>query len=127
MLHLDMRRLKNMNVLFFGLTLVLSLVSFSGAAHNTPNKSVTTALVVEDYQPETRFSIQFQKAKKILSFSFDIYCKFSFSNYKYTQNLNAQTLYKYYTNSAFFIRLEKLHTESYTPNNNKIVYNNFIV
>ncbi|MCD2260153.1 hypothetical protein [Psychroserpens luteolus] len=119
--------MKNINVLFFGLTLVLSLVTFSSVAHNTPNESVRTALIVEDYQPETRFSIQFQKAKKILSFSFDIYYKFSFSNYKYTQNLNVQTLYKCYTNNAFFIRLEKLHTESYTPNNNKIVYNNFIV
>lgn len=122
-----MKSLKNINILVYGLTLVLSLVSFSSGINQTHPKTFQTELVENDVVPNARFSIQFHKVNKAMCIAFIHYIKFSFSTFKNDQNLKNNTLFKSYSNKSFCIETELHQTKRHTFLNTKILYEDVIV
>ena len=120
-----MKSLKNISILIYGLTLVLSLVSFSSGINQTHPKTFQTELVENHVVPNTRFSIQFQKINKAIAFA--DYKKFTFFTFKNNQDLKNNTLFKSYSNKTLCIETELLQTKLYTFLNTKILYEDAIV
>ena len=122
-----MKSLKNINILVYGLTLVLSLVSFSSGINQTHPKTFQTELVENDVVPNTRFSIQFHKVNKAMCIAFIHHIKFSFFTFKTNQDLKNDTLFKSYSNKTFCIKTELLQAKLYTFLNTRILYEDSIV
>ncbi|MEH6537639.1 MAG: hypothetical protein V7719_14665 [Psychroserpens sp.] len=123
---MSIRPLKNINILFYGLTLILSLVSFSVLTNPTPNEAVKTVLLVDEYHPETRFSIRFLKVENIVFVAFSNYFNHSFLTFKNIQDLKDNTSFEFYSNKTICIETKKLQTKLYTSFNTKILYEDFI-
>ncbi|WP_299124088.1 hypothetical protein [uncultured Winogradskyella sp.] len=121
-----MKLSKNINILFFGLTLVLSLVSFSGVTNNSPSEALKSALVISDKDEDTSFCFQFQDVDKIAFVSFFKYATYSFKTLKSTQDLHQKNSYSTYTAKNLWLRAKQLHTKFYPFTTHQTTYNNIV-
>nr|WP_321236067.1 hypothetical protein [uncultured Psychroserpens sp.] len=122
-----MKSLKKINILFFGLTLVFSLVSFSGISNAALPDAIKTELVVNDVTPDTRFSIQFNKADNSVFISIFSYFETSFDTFKIDQDLKANIAFKTYTNKTRSVIKEQFQIKLYALFNHKTIYEDSIV
>jgi len=119
--------MKNIKVFFYGLTLLLSLVSFSAITQNSTGTSISTVLVINELQPNTKFSIDYRKVKTIAFLVYSHFNNYAFQTFKNTQNLHQELLFKSYSNKTLCIKIELQKTKLYTSLNTKILYEDFIV
>jgi len=121
-----MRFLKNINFLFLGLTLVFSLVSFSGVANKQPTAITKTTFVVSNHCEDTSFYFQFKSDNKEGFFNYLTPLSFSFSEFQNTYNLKESTTFKTYSNKILWFKAEKLQTQLYPLVIRKTLYNDNI-
>ena len=118
-----MKFTKKSKTLFFGLTLVLSLVSFSGFPNYATKADVSTTLVITGYDDDANFHLQFQKTYKIVVASLLWDFDFSFIKFQNYYNLKETIAFKTNkSNSLSFIR-EQLRAKLYTIFTHKTLYN----
>jgi len=109
-----MKLTKKNNILLVGLSLILSLVSFTSVASVSPNKIIKTALIISDYSKNKRFSIQYHNVNKI---DFDGFIKFSvytFTKFQNNYDLKANTAFKIYAKKHLGLK-QNNHRLSTTP------------
>ncbi len=121
-----MKHSKNVNILFFGLTLVFSLISFSGVINHLPIEATKTTLVVYDYSEDTRFSIQYNNVNKENLVSFSKYSNYYLISFQNHYDLKEITAFKTYSNKTLWLRAEQLHTKLYSFFTHKTRYNNIV-
>ena len=122
-----MKRYKNLSTLIYGLLLLLSLVSFSGVANQSPSETFKTVLVVDSFEQNRSRSFLF---KDFSSKTFSSPLKYSISSFKTfveNYNLNEITSFKRYNNHTYWIRIKQLHTIFYPHSIHKTLYQNHIV
>ena len=118
-----MKLVKNKNILLIGLSLILSLVSFTGVANDLPKEAIKTALVVSNYNANARFSIPYQKAIKKTSDIYIKYSKYSFAKFQKNYNLRVITAFNNYTYRTLGHKTEQLFTKLYTSSIHQTLYN----
>ena len=117
-----MKLTKNSNLLFVALTLVLSLVSFTGASNHTPKESVKTALIVSDYRVNAWTFISYQKALKHHFDALTRYTASSFEQFQKTYNLKDSSAFKTYTNETLGLSTEQQQIK-FALSTHQILYN----
>ena len=121
-----MKPVRHANLLFVGLALILSLVSFSSGANQWQKEAVKTVLVIDAHQPELRLAIQFQKAKKTVLIAFINYFQHSFYILKYSEEVKNSTAFTFYSKHIIFFKDLKLQGKGFLIFNNKTPYQDFI-
>ncbi len=109
-----MKLTKNSNILLLGLSLILSIVSFTGVVSHLPTEATKSGLIVSDYSEDTRFSIKYQNANKDAFVSFLEFSNHSFIKFKNVYDLKEIIAFKTYTNNTLSLREEQLQTKLYS-------------
>lgn len=121
-----MRLKKSSNILLLGLSLILSLVSFTGVTNNLPSEAIKTALVVSDYSDNKRFSISYQNAIKNNLSAFSKYSTQTFTEFQKDYNLKEITTFKAYTLKTLWLRAEQLHAKCFIISAHLTLYNDIV-
>ena len=121
-----MKFLKNINFLFLGLTLVFSLVSFSGIANNQPSAIIKIAMVATDSNEDTRFSLHFFNVYRDSNDGLSKYSDYSFTRFQNNYDIKEFTAIKSYSNNTLWLRAQKLHMVLYSFNAHKTHYNDIV-
>ncbi|MFP4845393.1 hypothetical protein [Winogradskyella sp. PE311] len=121
-----MKLTKNSNVLLIGLSLILSLVAFTGVANQTPNEAIKTALVVGNHSNNISFSINYNKANKLTVVSSAKYTDYVFIEFQKNYSITAISAFKSYIYKTLGLRTSQLHTKGFTFSTHQIVYNDLV-
>ena len=121
-----MKLSKHSNIIFVGLALILSLVSFSGVVNHLPSEVVKTALLVGDYNDNTRFAISYQNVIKDHTVSFTIFTAFTFAEFQNNYSLKALSAFKSYTYQTLGLSAAQLHTQHYALSTHQTLYNTIV-
>ena len=116
-----MKHLEKIKVIFFGLSLLLSLVSFSNGSNQHQPTVIKTELVVKEKIPNSRFTIKFHSIGNVDLESF-IPSGFSFFTFIKYHNNTVFTAILSYKNENRSSTTEQLQTELYRSLNQKILY-----
>ena len=111
-----MKITKNTNILFFGLTLLLSLVSFSDFSNLWPVETTKTTLVIKDTTQDLSRSILFNAINKGAVAFDNRFSKHSFTRLLTIQNLHDLSYFKTRNIHSSFMQHENKQT---TPIKNK--------
>lgn len=121
-----MKLTKNSNILLIGLSLILSLVSFTGVADHVTREAIKTSIVIGDNSKDTRFSIQYQNVNKGSFISFSKFSSYSFIEFLNNYGLKEITAFKSYTHYIFRVRAEQLLAKLYIYSTNQTLYNDIV-
>ncbi|EDP71978.1 hypothetical protein FBALC1_12792 [Flavobacteriales bacterium ALC-1] len=121
-----MKLIKKGNILLLGLSLILSLVSFTGVVNHLPNEAIKTALVVNGYCENTHCSIKFQNANKNVFTSICQFSNYSFLRFQNDYSLKEITALKAYTKHTNWLRVDQLHKKHYSSSILKTLYNSIV-
>ena len=105
-----MKLSKSVNVLFFGLTLVLTLVSYSGVTNQWPNKTTKTTLLFSDISRDSSFCFKFENLNIVTLNSLIRYSEYSFQMFKKSQNLKEKNSYLIYVSKSLWVRPERIQS-----------------
>ncbi|WP_282040718.1 hypothetical protein [Winogradskyella flava] len=121
-----MKIAKNTNFLFFGLTLLLSLVSFSGFANQLPVEATKTTLVVKGTAQDFSRSILFKAINKGAVVLDNMFSEHSFTMLLTIQNLHDLSYFKTYTHKTLELRTAQLQTKLYTFCTHQTLYSDIV-
>ncbi|WP_144374460.1 hypothetical protein [Winogradskyella sp. PG-2] len=121
-----MKLAKNSNLILIGLSLILSLVSFTGVTNHLPREAIKTAFVIGDYNENTRFSISFKNVIKPRFNSFSEFSLHTFKEFLNYYDLKNSATFKIYIYKTLSVRADQLHTKHYSKSRYQTNYNSVV-
>lgn len=122
-----MKLLKNSNILFISLTLILSLISFAEVSAHTPRGTLKTTLVVDNLSEDTSCDFHFKNITKAHYPSCLKFYSYRFTTFQVVQNLNVLVAFKSNSQKTIGVISNQIHTIIYSTLSNKTLYQNSIL